>query len=419
MKVLFLGYGYSHYFNKFRNFLNAQDNIQVCNIASIGEDDLLGDGVFQEKEDLQFEVDEIKLIKLSDGYSFEGLTEYLDKKRPDIIVFCPPYANILLYDYSVITKIKELGIKIILRDIPFRMDKYDEAVRKIKQGKLTLTSIHPILRLIIKSLKFDRIISYFLLRKKRLSQLESLKKVYNLFDAHIDYVDEAIDIYESYGVPKEKIFVARNSPDTDYFFQIRAKIEKEPPILPFNNHRLIHVGRLVEWKRVDMLINAFAEIKKKFFDAELLILGYGPQETMLKKLAEDLNINNSVKFIGDAYEGMVLGRLLMASTIYILAGMGGISINDAMCFGLPIICSVCDGTEKRLVKDGYNGLYFKDGDQKDLENKIISMFDNAAMTKEMGESSTNIIRNEINIHTVTDIYIKAFNFVLDQKEKKD
>jgi glycosyltransferase involved in cell wall biosynthesis len=97
--------------------------------------------------------------------------------------------------------------------------------------------------------------------------------------------------------------------------------------------------------------------------------------------------------------------------IYVLAGMGGLSINEAMCFGKPIICSVADGTEKRLVREGYNGHYFESGSVPSLVSTIEKLFKDLAQIQVMGQRSKEIIQQEINIHTVLGNYMEAFKFV--------
>jgi glycosyltransferase involved in cell wall biosynthesis len=100
------------------------------------------------------------------------------------------------------------------------------------------------------------------------------------------------------------------------------------------------------------------------------------------------------------------------SSVYVLAGMGGLSINDAMCYQLPVICSVCDGTEKDLVQDNVNGCFFKEGDAADLQRKIDYILSNEQIRTTMGQQSLRIIEDKINIHTVADNYIEAFEYVL-------
>jgi glycosyltransferase involved in cell wall biosynthesis len=195
-------------------------------------------------------------------------------------------------------------------------------------------------------------------------------------------------------------------------FATRGKIEAEPRILPHNPHRLLHVGRLVEWKRVDMLMRAFARVRVRFPDSELLIIGSGPEEEKLKKMADELQLGASVTFLGGVYDQELLGQYYLAASLYVLAGMGGLSINEAMCFGLPILCSICDGTEKVLVREGVNGRYFRDGDEDDLFEKIVYFFDHPEKTQLMGHESEEIIRNEVNIQTVLEGYLRALHFTV-------
>jgi len=233
--------------------------------------------------------------------------------------------------------------------------------------------------------------------------------IYRIVDANLNYVNEAYDLLNTYGVPKEKIFVTFNSPDTDVLLEAYEEAKKQGPLLPLNKYRIISVGRLVRWKRVDILIRAFKILINNYKDLELIIIGTGPEEKNLKELAKNLDVERYIKFEGSVYDPVRLGQYYLSSQIFVQPGMGGLAINEAMCFEKPIICSVCDGTEKDLVREGFNGIYFKEGDADDLANKIENLYQNPQRVKEMGLNSLSIIKNEINIHTVVDRYRKAFN----------
>jgi glycosyltransferase involved in cell wall biosynthesis len=216
----------------------------------------------------------------------------------------------------------------------------------------------------------------------------------------------------TYGAKPESVFVTYNSPDTDELFEARAYIANLPTILPPNPHRILHVGRLVKWKRVDLLIDALARILPSIPDAELVVIGTGPEMTTLQDQAKRLDIERHVKFVGGVYKLTDLGRYLNESALYVLAGMGGLSINEAMAFGKPVVCSVCDGTEKHLVREGINGRYFTHGDVVSLAEVINDIITDPLTLTQMGEASTAIIRDEIHIGTVIDGYKKAFQYVI-------
>ena len=83
-------------------------------------------------------------------------------------------------------------------------------------------------------------------------------------DAHVDYIEVAYEIFSTYGVDKKKIFITYNSPDTDKLLEVNVKYNIRNAILPYNPFRIIHVGRLVKWKRVDLLIKALKVLKINF-----------------------------------------------------------------------------------------------------------------------------------------------------------
>jgi glycosyltransferase involved in cell wall biosynthesis len=89
-----------------------------------------------------------------------------------------------------------------------------------------------------------------------------------------------------------------------------------------------------------------------------------------------------------------------------------------MCFSKPVICSVADGTEKRLVREGYNGHYFESGSLNSLQAVIEKLFSNPEMITKMGQRSREIIEKEINIHTVLSNYMEAFRGATSRSDER-
>ena len=204
-----------------------------------------------------------------------------------------------------------------------------------------------------------------------------------------------------------RVCITANSPDTDEIFRHEATLEH----VKSNPYRLLHVGRLVKWKQVDLLIEATVELKKKYVSTELTIVGDGPEMERLRAQVMEAGAQDFIQFTGGVYDMGELGRITCEAGIYVLAGMGGLSINEAMCFGKPVICSVADGTEKRLVREGYNGHYFESGSVTSLVSTIEKLFLDPTQIQVMGQRSKEIIQQEINIHTVLGNYMEAFKFV--------
>jgi len=421
MKILFILNAVTHYYNLILNQINNQPGIEILYIYPKNKSNNIGEGVFQTTDRANFKlIDMEEQVDTIHNYSYYvGLNDFIKINKPSIIVLSEYHIQSFLFDENLLKTIKAFNIKIILKSIPFQKKTYADAILDFKK-KLEippeLKSLPPFIRTLVRFFRINYLYKYAFrdikARCNFMKNLDAEKKTYNFPDAHVNYIEEAYEVFGSYGVPKEKIFLTYNSPDTDFYFSVKYKIEKEPRILPENKYRIVHLSRLVEWKRVDMLITAVANLKDEYPEIELLVIGEGPEKEKLKKQALALAVDCKIIFLGGIYNPELLGKYLLSSSIYILAGMGGLSINDAMIFGLPVICSVCDGTEKFLVKEGYNGLYFEKENQKSLESKIKLLFSNHELRKKMGENSVQIIKDEINIHTVVDGYLKAFSYVM-------
>lgn len=400
-KVFFIFNATTHYYNLVLNKLNEFTDYEIHIIVPKERKHNVGAAVFQTTDNLKIhfhELDEKIKYKIIGSY-FPQLPGLIWKEKPKLIVTLTAYERGIYLHPLTFFLLKILRIKIILKNIPFRFPPYKNPLEKLKEqlGKTKLAFSD-------------------LRRYKRQILNDFLEKWFYSYvhDAHVCYIEKAYELYPTYGVNPKSIFITYNSPDTDYLLGVNETAKKLPSPLSENPYRLIHIGRLVDWKRVDLIIRAVHHLQDKYKQIELLVVGFGPQEDEWKQLAVDLGVEQRIKFLGGIYDYNLVGQYLRASKVYVLGGMGGLSINDAMCFEKPILCSVCDGTEAKLVKEGFNGFYFKEGDFLDLADKIDQIFKNPDLAEMMGQNSLAIIKNEINIKKVIEGYTKAFEFALNK-----
>jgi glycosyltransferase involved in cell wall biosynthesis len=326
MRVLFVGVGLTDYINQLLNKLDKEAALEIYNLIDANGVGHIPSGTHQSREGILYKIVSLPGVvknKYNNNsyWSFVNLAKTLSDIRPDIIITTPRYIHTFLYDKQIASKIKEIRTKLILRDNPFLLERYDKRKEKILAGKiddqyipfyvfyfvrllqlLGFKNSEVITQKTMQMLRLTRLCSRARSRGVLLARLEEKKHILNVVDANASYIEEAYELYGSYGVPREKIFILYNSPDTDILFAIREKIEHEPPILRYNPHRIIHVGRLVTQKRVDMLIDAVAEFQKDFSDTELLVVGYGPEDSALRALARESGVEGRVRFVGGVYD---------------------------------------------------------------------------------------------------------------------
>ncbi len=397
MKLLFLFGAIPHYLEPVLSRLNKHIEVYVC-VPEI-KSQTIGQGVKVEKKKFDFNV--IYLREFTTYYKkpfLEGIEKVLDDVQPNILVMGWPYILSIVFYPKLFFKLRKLNIKIAFRDIPFQVPKFFDAINPFKSRVMINENGDKI--------KVNKLNDIF---------LAFLRLIFaNLADLHLYYASVGFEIYNSYFVKSEKMHLLSNSPDTDKLLKVYNELKNS--VYPENN-TIIHVGRLVKWKKVDLLLKAVKIIKERIPNVKLKVIGDGPEKQNLQKLVDDFELKNNVDFLGAIYEPKVLGKEFLSSEIYVIAGMGGLSINEAMCFAKPIICSVCDGTEKDLVFENFNGLYFQEDNYLDLAEKIIFLLQNKEMLNNFGQNSLKIIEEKININILVENYLKAFHKFNLNKEK--
>lgn len=408
MKVLFTFGGIPHYLSAMLNKLQAK-GVEIVVVSPQKGNATIGKGVKMVEGGTykHLTTQEKKMFYGKNG--FPALPQIISDEHPDIVVLGWPYFLQIFFQSSLRKAMKTCGARLVIREIPFQTPPYG----KIK----AYFTAHPMYD---ESMRLLSTGVGFYLRQWLTAQIR--KYCYKKAVGTLNYSTAAYDILPSYGVRKEQIHVTYNATDTEALLKEKESVLASPPILPPAERRLLHIGRLVKWKRVDLLIDAFHKVINEtsaasngfpaentgYPDAELVIVGDGPELGNLKQQAADLQLTDKVRFIGAVYNPKELGAYMNESSIYVLAGMGGLSINDAMTYGMPILCSVCDSTERDLVVEGNNGYFFKDGDVDSLANKISELFNSQEQCKQMGKESERIIREKINIETVSERYLNAF-----------
>lgn len=128
---------------------------------------------------------------------------------------------------------------------------------------------------------------------------------------------------------------------------------------------IVSVSRLIPNKNIEFLIRSLAHLNGTSDKAfRLHIIGDGPEGETLEALVKSLGLEN-VTFLGALY-GAELDRYLNACDVYALGGAAGLSVNQALLAGLPVV-AFAPGLEPPhhhpeidYIHDGVNGVLVKD-----------------------------------------------------------
>lgn len=216
------------------------------------------------------------------------------------------------------------------------------------------------------------------------------------FDAMLSYSQRGAEEYAALGFPREKIFAAHNS--------VSPAPEQKPnaKLRTVDRATLLFVGRLQARKRVDYLLRACAELGS---NPRLIIVGDGPERAALESFAIDAY--PSAEFVG-AKHGAELKPYFEQADLFVLPGTGGLAVQEAMSYGLPVIVAKGDGTQDDLVREG-NGWQIPPDNYAALVSTMKNALSDITRLRRMGQESFRIVSEEINIEKMADVFVQALN----------
>jgi glycosyltransferase involved in cell wall biosynthesis len=153
---------------------------------------------------------------------------------------------------------------------------------------------------------------------------------------------------------------------------------------------LVYLGRLVNWKAVDLLIAAFARVLKAVPNAHLQILGDGGDRALLEQQARDLNIADKIEFAGYV-KGAEGPRRMRSADIFVLPSLrecGGVVMLEAMAVGLPVVTANWAGPAVHVTDQ--TGIRVTVESQEEyvqgLADAIIKLAQSPDLRKQMGQA---------------------------------
>ena len=159
------------------------------------------------------------------------------------------------------------------------------------------------------------------------------------------------------GISSSRIELVPNAVNTARFRDIKRTSNDAP--------RFVFIGRLVEEKGLDTLIQAFADTVQSYRAASLLIVGTGLLMTSLQALVKQLGIADRVTFAG--HRDDIEACLADANIGVLPSRIEGLSntLLESMASGLPMVASRISGNED-FVQPGETGWLFEPDDRAGL-----------------------------------------------------
>lgn len=287
-------------------------------------------------------------LKLTKPYTMKGLLEQLKKEKPDGIVMQFNQSN--LTEWRVLKWCKKEGIPYAIWGCNYTRPDMKKALKYIRD------SIYP--------------------------------HIYRNASVLMPYGTLYRDYFLKIGIPREDIVVVQNSIDVESIVaKEKGRIHRD---FEHATTRILYVGALHPPKRLDAGIQAVAQLIDAGYDVKFDIVGSGTAFDGIKNIWDTLSkeAKERIVFHGAKY-GEELVPFFENADVFFMPGTGGLGVNEAMAYQLPIISTHGDETVFDLI-DGNGFLLHYFGNVQE-EIKVLKKFielkpeEKAQMAKKSGE----------------------------------
>jgi len=227
----------------------------------------------------------------------------------------------------------------------------------------------------------------------------------------IEYVNESNVL----GEYKDKVVEIPHGVDLDEL-RIPYSREKSRNILRLDDDKIIvlYVSSVTEGKGAGLLLRAASKILVDNKDVQFVFVG-GGRVNEFRELAKKLGIDKHVRFTGYVDEKEKL-LYYNSADIFVFPSMSkhevfSVVTIESAAFSLPIIVSDLRIFKNR-IKDGYNGVYFKTGEENDLARKIEYLLENEELRRRIGKNARKEVERYYNSKRMAELTCKLYKSLL-------
>lgn len=212
----------------------------------------------------------------------------------------------------------------------------------------------------------------------------------------------------NYNIEKN-IEVIPNFIDTNIFKPMEACTFRKH-IAPVGEKILVHTSNFRQVKRVPDTIKILEKVIKEI-PCKLLLVGDGPDRSECERLTRQLNLMDSVKFLGKQ-EGLV--EILNSADIFLIPSQSesfGLAALEAMACGKPVVSSSVGGLPE-LIKHNETGFIAEIGDIDRMAKYVIDLLSNEKKYQAFSRNCRERAINKFDKSKVVPMYEEFYHHIL-------
>jgi len=177
---------------------------------------------------------------------------------------------------------------------------------------------------------------------------------------------------------------------------------------------VICVSKLRFEKGIDVLLQSWRLVHEQIPNARLIIVGSGPIQAQLERLASALCISDSIEFAGlqiDVPSQLHKGRIGVLPSRW--EGMPN-ALLEAMACGLACVATAVSGSED-IIQQGSNGLLVEPEDYESMAQALLTLLRDPELIERYGHAARETTEKNYSLEHVTNMYIELYQRLTHQK----
>lgn len=159
---------------------------------------------------------------------------------------------------------------------------------------------------------------------------------------------------------------------------------------PDGRRRFLCIGRLVDQKGFDLVIQAFASLSMACPEWDLWIVGIGPRQGDLEEAARQCGVLERTSFLPPVHR---VEQYLSEADVFVLPsrfeGYPRV-LAEAMMAGLPCIASDCPGGSTEMIQHSENGLIFSNESISELTDAMVLLAQNPDIRRKLAANAPGV-----------------------------
>lgn len=182
--------------------------------------------------------------------------------------------------------------------------------------------------------------------------------------------------------------------------RVKATVIPNPATLPegplprtSDGRTIGAVGRLVDQKGFDLLLDAFARATPQIPDWNLVIWGEGADRAALEQQRGNLGLDGKVALPGVTERP---GEWISRSDMFVFSSRfegWGLVVGEAMAAGLPVVSFDCEWGPAEMIEDGHSGFLIPNGDVEAMAHSIVTMCQDEELRRRFAEAGRVRMQN--------------------------